>query len=75
MTENSIVEFTCIFDEKERNNIAKFLLLFIFRESVIKLRKKRRKIMDEDLVDYENQPFSADNNEDNQNLINSIFVI
>ena len=31
--------------------------------------------MDEDLVDYENQPFSADNNEDNQNLINSIFVI
>ena len=31
--------------------------------------------MDEDLVDYENQPFSTDNDEDNQNLINSIFVI
>ena len=31
-------------------------------------------LKDEDLVDYENQPFSTDNDEDNQNLINSIRI-
>lgn len=31
-------------------------------------------LKDEDLIDYENQPFSTNNEEDNQNLINSIRI-
>ena len=67
-----------IFNETDEKDNKKEVFNIILEEKITKEKVKAEEIIflkDEDLVDYENQPFSADNNEDNQNLINSIFVI